>query len=330
MNKPLVTVLMPVYNGEKYVREAIDSMLNQTFGDFEFLIINDGSTDSTEEIILSYADARIHYVKNDRNSGLVYTLNRGLDMVQTPYVARMDADDISVPERLEQQILCMEQHPEVGVLGSWVETIGLAKNREIQYKDDPDHIRFKLLFNSCVIHPTVVMRMSVLNENHLRYPAMEHVEDFALWVLLSRYTKFKILPKVLLQYRIHENGVSQKYSDLQHKQAILLRKQQLLSFDIVCDEKSFDIYTKFIDHHQVDNSDDFKILLSFLEQILSKTKTQGFYSYLYSYFEREVHQFVEHHACDMKSIVKHFSHSIFAFSHKQLIRLTFKSIFSIK
>jgi glycosyltransferase involved in cell wall biosynthesis len=99
-----ISILMPVYNGEKYLREAIDSILNQTFTDFEFLIVDDGSTDNSVEIINSYQNSRINLVKNDKNEGLVYTLNRGLSLAKGEYIARMDCDDISLPERLKKQI----------------------------------------------------------------------------------------------------------------------------------------------------------------------------------------------------------------------------------
>ena len=113
---PEITVLMPVYNGEKYLRPAIESILNQTFSDFEFLIINDGSTDNSESIILSYKDERIRYVKNENNLKLIKTLNKGIDLARGKYIARMDADDISLPTRLEREIEYMESHPECGLV----------------------------------------------------------------------------------------------------------------------------------------------------------------------------------------------------------------------
>ena len=110
MSKPLVSVLMAVYNGEKYLLEAIESILNQTYTNFEFLIINDGSTDSTEEIILSYSDQRIRYIKNEQNLKLIASLNKGLDLAKGKYIARMDADDISLPDRLEKQVNFLERN----------------------------------------------------------------------------------------------------------------------------------------------------------------------------------------------------------------------------
>ncbi|MBU2018619.1 MAG: glycosyltransferase family 2 protein, partial [Bacteroidetes bacterium] len=124
---------MSVYNGDKFLFEAIDSILHQTFTDFEFLIINDGSTDKTEEIILSFNDTRIVYHKNMSNEGLINCLNFGLLIAKGDYIARMDADDIAYPQRFEKQFLFMESNPEVGLLGSWVETIEEQQNRLIKF-----------------------------------------------------------------------------------------------------------------------------------------------------------------------------------------------------
>jgi len=118
MKEPKVTVLMPVYNGEKYLNEAIDSILGQTFKDFKFLIINDGSTDGTADILKSYKDSRIKVTNNEKNIGLTKSLNKGLKMAKSEYIARMDADDISLPTRLQKQVEFMDSHPKVGVCGT--------------------------------------------------------------------------------------------------------------------------------------------------------------------------------------------------------------------
>ena len=140
---PLVTVLMPVYNGEKYLKEAIESILNQTFKDFEFLIINDGSTDNSVKIIQSFNDLRIRLIHNESNIGLIKTLNKGLKLSNGKYIARMDCDDVSLPKRLSVQINFMEKHPEIGVCGSWVKIIGLEQkfiNKYPQKHEEARHI----------------------------------------------------------------------------------------------------------------------------------------------------------------------------------------------
>jgi len=118
MDRPKISVIMSVYNGEKYLREAIESILNQTFRDFEFIIINDGSTDKTSEILSSYNDPRIVIINNKRNIGLTKSLNKGLKMVKGEYIARQDADDVSLPERLERMVNFLDMNRDVGLLGS--------------------------------------------------------------------------------------------------------------------------------------------------------------------------------------------------------------------
>ncbi len=148
---PLISVVMPVYNSEKYLEEAINSILNQTFTDFEFIILNDGSTDKTEDIILSYSDSRILYIKNKTNLQIVKTLNKGIELASGKYIARMDSDDISSPERFEKLIEFMENNHEIDICSTWLETFG---NRKKIWKNPLSHeeIKATLLFNSAKVH----------------------------------------------------------------------------------------------------------------------------------------------------------------------------------
>jgi glycosyltransferase involved in cell wall biosynthesis len=149
IQKSRITVLMPVYNGEKYLREAIDSIFNQTFTDFEFLIVDDGSTDNSVEIINSYQNSRINLVKNDKNEGLVYTLNRGLSLAKGEYIARMDCDDISLPERLKKQIDFLDSNSEIAVVGTWIKVINEKEEPQTtwQYPLKPLEIQWNLYFS---------------------------------------------------------------------------------------------------------------------------------------------------------------------------------------
>jgi len=269
---PLVTVLMAVYNGEKFLREAIESILNQTYTNFEFLIINDGSADSTEEIILSYNDDRIRYIKNAQNLKLIASLNRGLDLANGKYIARMDADDISLPERLEKQIRFLEKHPKVGVLGSWVRTLGLQENYDVKFEQGHTNIRFKLFFNNYLHHPTVVLRRSVIEKYKLRYPNVLHAEDYALWIEMTNFCQIDILPEVLLKYRVHGANISVKNSDFQKTQTFHLRKRQLESMGIFCKQNELELYFKMLDGYTDYELKEFLDLLLFLEKIELKIK----------------------------------------------------------
>lgn len=203
---PTVSVVMPAYNAEKYLREAIESVLSQTFTDFEFIIINDGSTDNTKDIILSYEDLRIVYLENERNSGICVTLNKGLDVARGKYIARMDSDDISLPERLAKQVEYMESHLEIGALGTDFEVFGEdIKSYVFTQLHTPEECKAGLLFNSCFAHPSVMIRRSVLDINGLRYKdEYRGLEDYELWWQISKYSKLNNLSTPLLKYRHHK------------------------------------------------------------------------------------------------------------------------------
>ncbi|MDF2633458.1 MAG: glycosyl transferase family 2 [Pelosinus sp.] len=234
MFKPLVTVLMPVYNGERYLREAMDSIIAQTFYDFEFLIIDDGSTDNTSDIIHSYRDGRIRVIKNDINSGLVSALNKGIENAQGQYIARMDSDDISMPGRLFKQVLFMEGHPEIGVCGSWVNTIGEWYQGQLwELSTEPEEIKCRLLFCTTLSHPSVMVRKKVLETSGLRYDgAYKHAEDYKLWMELAKVTLLANIPEPLVQYRFNQNQVSSKYSHEQMAVIDRIRKEQLHALGI--------------------------------------------------------------------------------------------------
>ena len=213
---PAISVLMPVYNGEAYLREAIDSILQQSFSDFEFLIIDDGSTDGSAAIITSFSDPRIVFLQNGRNQGLVYTLNRGLQYARGIYVARMDQDDISHRERFQRQVTFMEENPAIGVCGAWMETIGDRVGQVVQYDSEPEVIKCKLLFVTVLAHPTVVFRRSVLADFGLHYSEdYQHAEDYEFWIRLSQKTNISNLSEVLHKYRLSPGQISHKHGQEQ-------------------------------------------------------------------------------------------------------------------
>lgn len=205
---PAVTVVMPVYNGARYLREAIDSILGQTFRDFELLIINDGSTDDSAAVAASYPDPRIRLISNDTNRGLVFTANRGLETARGSFIAIMHSDDIALPNRLERQVRFLEANPRVGVVGSWYERFGSESN-VIRPPTDHDNLAATLLFQSPFGHPTVMLRARVLRETGHRYAASEFpLEDWGLWTRLARVTRLANVPEVLLRYRVHATSVT--------------------------------------------------------------------------------------------------------------------------
>lgn len=231
---PKVSVLMPVYNAESYVGKAIESILDQTFNDFEFIIINDGSTDKSEEIILDYDDERIRYFKNQQNLKLVVTLNKGLDLARGEYIARMDSDDIALPERLMTQVQFMDQNPEVGVCGSNVEVFG-DWNFISDVSLTSNDLDSELLLKNPVFHPTVIFRKGLIDKSGIRFnPLFERLEDYFFWTELSMVTKIVNLEDVLLRYRWHKENISTLHKEIQYEKAsevILFKLHSVLNIE---------------------------------------------------------------------------------------------------
>lgn len=224
---PTVSVVMPVYNAEKYVTKAIDSVLNQTLADFEFIIIDDGSTDGSEAILASCAasDQRI-ILHRQQNSGLTASLNRACGLARGTYIARMDADDISLPRRLEKQVHYLERHSEIGVLGTWIQDIGAGDEPGPIWPlpTTPATIRWFLMFGNCVAHPSVMARREIIQDLGYR-PEAPHVEDYDLWIRASAVTGVANFPEVLLKYRVLGKSVSSLNLAAQSDQAARLRQK---------------------------------------------------------------------------------------------------------
>ena len=207
---PAISVVMPTFNDGKFLREAIDSLLGQTFKDFEFIIINDGSTDDTENIINSYKDTRIRYLKNDRNFGNTVSRNIGMNAATGTYIAIMDSDDISVPERLEIQYKYLEKHSEIGILGGSNIFFDGHSRFYRYYPTDPEYIKSFLFFKNPLSQPTVMMRRKVIIQFGLHYnPKFENGEDFDLWYQAAvKGVRIANLKKVMLYYRQSKSQMS--------------------------------------------------------------------------------------------------------------------------
>jgi glycosyltransferase involved in cell wall biosynthesis len=227
---PKVSVLIPVFNGQEFVGECIDSILSQTYENFELLVVNDGSTDLTEAIVLSRNDKRIRYLKNRRNLGIVKTLNKGLYLSEGKFVARMDADDISLPDRLEKQISYLVDNPDVDILGAGIilnEHESMDNHREVSSVIKNEHHRVSLLRSNPLAHPTVVFNRESLLNNKLYYDRESQLaEDYKLWADSSiNNLNIESLTDKLLLYRVHEKQLSRQKSI---SQTLVARSIQLL------------------------------------------------------------------------------------------------------
>ncbi|CAG5007983.1 D-inositol-3-phosphate glycosyltransferase [Dyadobacter sp. CECT 9275] len=211
---PKVTVLMPVYNAQAFLNKAMESILCQTFTNFEFLIINDGSTDNSENIIQSYSDPRISYYRNEKNEGIIGTLNKGISLAKGKYIARMDADDISLPERLMRQTSFLDDNPVYALVATQISLIDSEGHSAGEWKDDlitgSDQIKRKMPFTNCIAHPSVMIKTEIIN--HYKYNTKQrNNEDYDLWLrLLSDGYRIAKLSERLLLYRQTDFSITAK------------------------------------------------------------------------------------------------------------------------
>ena len=209
MTVPEVTVLMPVYNGARFLANAMNSVLGQTFGNFELLVVNDGSSDQTAEILASCGDPRVRIVDNGRNLGLIASLNKGLDLAGGDYIARMDQDDVALPKRLEKQVHFLRTSLQTGLCGTWFRTFGGARSAVVRPPTGAEEMAAKLFHESPLAHPTVMFRRALFAHHGLRYSyEYPDAEDFELWTRAAQVTELANLPEVLLRYRRHDEQVS--------------------------------------------------------------------------------------------------------------------------
>ncbi|MEH7180547.1 glycosyltransferase family 2 protein [Neobacillus vireti] len=224
---PLVSVIMPVYNGESYLKDAINSILNQSFQDLELLIIDDCSSDRSVDIINSYDDPRVKHLGNKENMGQSKSRNLAISKARGRYIALMDADDISLHNRIESQVKYLEKNKDISILGTNIKFIG---SREIENKhvyERHEEIACKFLFGSPLVHPSVMIRKSDIDRHNLKYDEQFlYAQDYNLWVSAwEKGLKFSCTNEILLHYRVHDKQVSIKNFSKQSYYANEIRKK---------------------------------------------------------------------------------------------------------
>ncbi|SFL68888.1 glycosyltransferase family 2 protein [Pelosinus propionicus] len=279
MFEPIVTVLMPVYNGSRYLREAMDSITRQTFYDFEFLIINDGSADHSKDIITSYKDGRIRLIENEKNIGISASLNKGIAFARGRYIARMDGDDISMPERLYKQVLFMESHPQIGVCGSWVKTIGEWYQGQLwELSTEPEQIKCQLLFTTSLSHPSVLIRREVLKNTGLSYNGRyKYAQDYKLWMELAKTTLLANIPEALVQYRFNDNQVSTRYHREQMQEVDSIRLEQLYALGIAPTLAELEIHRRIASNAVFENEVFLQMADTWLKKIEERNQIVEYY-----------------------------------------------------
>lgn len=267
MNKPLVSVLLPVYNTkEEYLRECIESILNQTFKDFELIILNDGSTNNAEDVIKSYTDSRIRYYKNEKSEGITTGRNKLLELANGKYIAVTDHDDISVPERFEKEFNFLENNPDVSIVSSWLDIFWENGKRRIdKFMPNP---RFLDFLEGCVIsHPACMYRKADFEKYNLKYEDGYYgAQDYALFAKAARYLKLANIQECLLKYRFHETNASKN----RQKMCPEIRKVQteMLEFLTADKQEQIRLFDRYVLHEKrltknifsIENKSDLKIV----------------------------------------------------------------------
>lgn len=244
-NIPLVSVVLPVYNAAPYLGKAIRSILNQTYRNLELIIIDDCSTDNSLEIINRFQDTRIKLLKNDNNMAIAYSLNRGMKAAQGKYIARMDADDESLPKRLERQINFLESNSQIDICGSSIQIIGTRSRWSV--KEDHKMIHAALLFDCPLFHPTVVFRTESFRAVNLSYDearGRQKVEDYALWINAAEQLTLANIDIPLLRYRYKSSGIDEP----RIRAANALRRQLLMNAGIIFSDDELLLHYSLCSH----------------------------------------------------------------------------------
>ncbi len=270
---PTVSVVIPVYNAAPYIEECLLSITRQTFKDFEIIVIDDGSTDSSAEIILSIADSRIVFIQNEINLGLIATLNKGFDRCQGKYIARLDADDIAIAERLAVQVKCLEQNPQLAMVGTGYFPLAERALNPVYLASGKGKIQANLLFNSCFAHPSVMIRKSALsNREDIFNPHYPHAEDYELWSWLMRNEEIDNIPKPLIYYRIHENQISKLKAEEQRNTAQKIRAEILKWLGVTFEEEDFHFHQLLAENTIEWNEASYSKAIKHIEKILIAAK----------------------------------------------------------
>lgn len=276
IKQPSITVVMPVYNTERYLRQSINSILSQTFGDFEYIIIDDCSTDDSLDIINSYPDIRIKVVKNQKHLGVSASANKGFILARGKYIVRMDADDISLPERLFQQYEYMEKHSKVDLCGSRVRIIG--SHRTWKYPSEHEKIKCRLLFNSSFAQPSLIFRKSTFVKNNLYYNNnFIRGEDYELWVRSIDKLKCSNMCEVLLLYRMTQKKKQKYFTKNGQKWPIESRIKMLRNLGIATENKVINIHQQLSLKIPPRKKEDIQEVANHIRNILNVNKKNKYF-----------------------------------------------------
>lgn len=279
MSKPSLSIIMPVYNAEKYLSPAIQSALNQTYKDLELIIINDGSSDKSKVVIESFDDSRIKYFENKQNSGIVFSRNRGLELARGDFIGMLDADDIAYPNKFEEQITFLQKNREYGMVGSWARFIddeGKPIPGSWKLTASPEMIPSIMLFKNYFLQSAVLYRKECINKFSFK-KGFEIGEDYLIWYEIIKNYKAWNLQKFLVKYRIHVGGVTKLHQENKLEMEKEIFRIQLKDLKIEASDHEMKMHLLIHNEKKIYEISTLQSIEKWLLKILKKNKSLGIY-----------------------------------------------------
>ena len=280
MNDPALSIIMTAYNAEKFIGHSIQSILNQTHQDFELIIINDGSNDNTKKVIETFNDPRINYFENKKNSGIVFSRNRGLELAKGNFIAMLDSDDLAYPEKFEKQIAFLEQNKDFGMLGSWAMFIDEEGNRlpgNWKLKAPPEMIPAIMLFKNYFLQSAVLYRKSCISQFSFR-EGFDILEDYLIWLEIIKKYKAWNLQEYLIDYRVHGGGVTKMHQQEKLEKEKKVFQIQFNHLGIEATEQEMELHLLIRDDKPITELETLKSIEKWLLKIQDKNNEQKIYN----------------------------------------------------
>lgn len=288
-----LSILLPVYNAEAFIRESIQSLLNQSFSDYELLIVDDCSTDKSYQEILKFSDKRISVFKNDTNKGIVYSLNYLLSIAKGQFIALMHADDIAIRDRMLEQVNFLNQNTDIDLVGTdahLIDRAGTLIGKTLHNASDHDTLSATLYFNNCFVHPSICIRRTLVEQGLFLYKENYlAVEDYKLWTdIVANGARVSNINKPLMQYRIHDEQTFQKFSAEVANNGWRARVEYFLNTTPSPNQVPFEILFAFCSNSLDDSAAYFDCLNAY-DRLISKSRSMAFNSCIASFLKQHLH-----------------------------------------
>jgi glycosyltransferase involved in cell wall biosynthesis len=281
MSKPELSIIMPLFNSERYVGVAVESLLSQSYGDFELIIVNDCSTDGSLEVLRKYNDQRICIMHNETNQGIVFSRNKGLKAANGTFIAPFDSDDVAMPNKFNLQIGFLKKHTRLGMLGSWAKLIdenGNLLKKRWKLKAKSERIPAVMFFRNYFVQSAVIMRRDAMPKHGYRN-GYDLVEDWMMWCEIAENHPVWNFPEYLIQYRIHKHGNSQADSDLMHMKDKIIFGYHFNKLGLKPDNHTFELFKLIKNQQPITNYDQLKQIEAILIEIAEANIKTGFYDH---------------------------------------------------